>query len=383
MILHPKVDTNGSHAWSSAAMILAGLLLGSATIDAADDKPEPSSRYQLFGSLNLGYGETDGPKYRGVRQDGTADLRNAAIQLRYSASPSDELVVQLAHERVGTSPTNAFRDDIEVDWAFWGHTFDDGTSLRIGRVPLPIGFYNEIKDIGTSLPFYRASGNFYGEGTWTSDSVDGIVVSRELGDLRGWAVSGDLYAGRWERIETDGGTLSFGEADIRDALGFFVWFDAPSGRFRVGVGANRFEAEGGVFLAPGATDDETTRYLAIEGGGDRWTTRFEISRREFTGGYWQPFYLETVIRPNDRWQLAALYDVGHLRFEVPSFATFDDRIEETFGLAIGYRWTPDLVLKLEHHWVDSYGQIEDRAINIFFDSPASLELTIASLALTF
>ena len=380
MVFNSSVGSNSSR---SIILFLAILLLGTAIPTHARDGSDGSSRFQFFGSVNLGYGTTDGPKYRGTGDSGSADLRNAVVQLRYAASPSNELVVQLAHERVGTSPTNQFRDDVEVDWAFWGHTFADGTRLRLGRVPLPIGFYNETKDIGTSLPFYRPSGNFYGEGTWTSDSVDGLVLSRSLGELGGWSVSGDLYAGQWERIETSGDGPTFGLADIHDAAGFYVWFEAPSGRARIGVGANRFEAEGGVYLAPGVTDDETTRYLSVEVGGDQWATRFEISRREFTGGYWQPFYLETVIRPNDRWQFAALYDVGHLRFEIPFFATFDDAIEEAIGVAVGYHVSPDLVLKLEHHRIDGYGQIEDRSINIFFDEPLSFDLTIASLALTF
>ena len=349
--------------------------------DVEDD--DSWEKLKIFGSISWAYGETDGIKYRGVPEDGTGDLRNAALQLRYTASERNEFVLQLAHERVGTSPTNDFRDDVEVDWLFWNHTFSDGTRLRLGRVPLPIGFYNEIKDIGTALPFYRPSGNFYGEGTWTSDSVDGLVLSRQLFQVGDWSVSGDLYYGEWERIENDGSTLTVGEADITEAIGFYSWLESPSGNFRLGVGANQFQAEGGVFLPPGVTDDEETRYLSLQAGSERVTFRFEISRRDFTGGYWQPYYAELVVRATDKLQFAGIYDVGHLKFVIPFFATFDDDIEEDFGLAASYELRPNLVLKAEHHWVEGWGQIEDRQLSFFFDPPEEIQLFLIGAAFTF
>ena len=351
--------------------------------DPADaDQPSLAEPFEFFGFVNIGWGKTDGAKYRGLTEDGNGDLRNAALQLRYKPWTSTELVVQASHESVGTSPTNQFRDSVELDWLFLSHEFSTGTRVRLGRVPLPIGFYNEIKDVGTALPFYRPSGNFYGEGTWTSDSADGVAVSHpfQIGD---WLASVDAYYGEWERIETDGGSLSFGVADINDALGFYAWLESPSGAFRIGVGANRFEAEGGVFLPPGVTDDEETRYLSLQVGDWPWRLRFEISRREFTGGYWQPYYAELVYHAGEKWRFAALYDVGHLYFEIPFFATFDDSVEELFALSASYAWTENLTLKLEHHWTETYGQIEDRAINLFFGEPEDVNLLIASVAWTF
>lgn len=368
-------------------ILLSALALLPTTVaaetEAADTDDDTWSKLKIFGSVNWAYGQTDGVKYRGVTENGTADLHNAALQFRYAPGEQNEFVLQLANERVGTSPTNEFRDDIEVDWLFWNHTFGDGTRLRLGRVPLPIGFYNEIKDIGTALPFYRPSGNFYGEGSWTSDSVDGVVLSRQLFEAGGWSFSGDLYYGEWKRIETDGSTLSVGEADITDALGFYTWLESPSGLFRLGLGANRFQAEGGVFLPPGVTDDEETRYLSVQAGGERWTTRFEISRRTFTGGYWQPYYLELTVKATEKLQLSGIYDVGYLDFTVPFFASFSDKIEEDRGLGVSYEIRPGLVVKAEHHWVEGYGQIEDPALSFFFDPPVELKLFIVGAALTF
>jgi len=344
---------------------------------------EHGSRFSIHGYLNLAYGDTDNHQYRGVSPEGTADLRNVALQMRYQATVRDEVVLQLAHENVGASPTNQFRDTVEIDWLFWSHEFGNGTRLRAGRVPLPIGIYNEIKDIGVLLPFYRPSANFYGEGTWTSDSVDGIVVTHGFTLGAGWGLTLDGYYGSWQRIETDGGTLTFGEADIDKAVGLSAWFDTPVPGLRFGFGINEFESSGGLFLPPGVTDDEETRYFSIEAETSKVEARFEISRRDFTGGYWQPYYLELVYNPHERWKIAGIYDVGELYFEIPFFATFDDQIEEIVGLGVSCEVLNNLVVKLEHQWVEGYGQIEDEPLNIFFDEPVKNNLVLFSIAYAF
>lgn len=341
------------------------------------------SKFKLFGYFNLAYGETDGRQYRGATEDGSFEFRTAALQARFAATPNAEFVVQLASEHVGESPTNSLRDDLDLDWLFFKYRFKNGTQVRLGRVPLPIGIYNEIKEVGTALPFYRPSDNFYGEGTWTSDSVDGAVLSHDFSTESGWSFNFDLYAGSWDRIETDGGTLRFAEAEIDDAVGVFTWVTTPWDGLRVGLGYNRFTTRGGVFLPPGATDDEKTRYLSIDASFEPVTFRFEASRRNFTGGYWQPYYAELSVRFASRWQASVLYDVGELYYEIPFFATFDDKVEELWGLGLKYEIRPGWVAKVEHRWSQTYGQIEDVQLSLFFDEPVDVKLLIASLAVSF
>lgn len=337
----------------------------------------------IHGYFSQAWGSTNDHKYRGMPKGGTSDLRNAAFQLRYAPTEKDELWLQLAHESVGTSPTNEFRRDVEVDWLFYSRRLTPSTRFRIGRVPLPIGIYNEIKDVGTILPFYRPSGNFYGEGTWTSDTVDGIVLSQEIAAGRPWSLDLEAYYGEWERIETDGNTLTFGVADIKNALGFYLWLNTPLPGLRVGVGANRFDVTGGVYLAPGISDQEETRYFSFDGDFDRVLFRSEFSERTFTGGHWKAFYAELVFRLREKLKLMANYDTGILRFEIPFFATFDDPIEESVGVGLNYAFRPNVVFKAEHYWLTGYGQIEDRTLNIFFEEPMDTNYVLLSLSVSF
>ncbi len=356
-----------------------------ASLDDSADPVQAGSKvaFSFFGFINWGYGIADGHAYRGVPEDGTADLHTVALQFRLNPTNKDEFVLQLANERVGTSPSNELRDDLELDWLYYRRTLSDHAYFRVGRVPLPIGIYNEVKDVGTLLPFYRASGVYYGDGTWTSDSVDGIVFTYESDRTRDWSFDTHLYYGEWERIETSGGDLSFDVADIEDAGGIWTWINTPVDGLRVGLGYNHFHATGGVFLAPGVTDSEETRYVSIDANFDPVSVRVEYSRRSFTGGDWTPWYAEIDVKLTDRLNLAGRFETADLYFEVPFFATFDGTIEDLYSVGLRYAILPELVVKAEYQWFEGFGQIEDQPLNIFFDDPVETELSIVSLAWSF
>ena len=341
------------------------------------------SRFKIHGFLNWGYGVSSEHKYRGIPESGTVDLRAAALQVRFQATPRDEFILQLANEQVGTSPSNALRDDLEVDWLYYHRQIGDRTALKIGRVPLPIGIYNEIKNVGTLLPFYRPSGTFYGDGTWTSDSVDGVVLSHNFAPNSAWSLDSHVYFGEWDRIETSGSELRFDIAKIEEAKGLWLWLGTPVSGLRLGFGINRFHAEGGAFLPPGVTDTEETKYFSIDADLGRAVVRMETSQRKFTGGDWTPFYLEIDVGLTERLHLSALYDTADLYFEVPFFATFDGTIEEIFGLGMRYSFNPNIVAKVEYQWFEGYGQIEDQPLNIFFDESVKTNVLLISAALSF
>lgn len=373
---------------AKAALIILMTTCSTSILAAGDDsdgKFDHSSlqNFTFHGYVNVGYGVADGHQHRGVSDGGGSDLHALALQMRFKPTRRDEFVLQFANETVGDSPSNRLRDELEIDWLYYRRELAKNTSLRVGRAPLPVGIYNQIKDVGTLLPFYRPSGGFYGDGTWTSDSIDGLILSHKFAAQSEWSVESDVYFGEWERIETDGGTLAYDTANIDDAMGFWLWFNTPASGLRFGIGANRFHSSGGVFLAPGATDTEETRYFSVDADFDRVVFRFEHSRREFTGGNWTPYYLELDVGLTERFRMTALYDRSDLLFEIPFFATFDGTIERIYGLGARFIWKPNVVFKLEHQWFKGYGQIEDRPLNIFFDDPVNTNVVVLSASYTF
>ena len=114
---------------------------------------------------------------------GTADYRRAAIVARFAPNPTDNgLRRPVGNRRLGDSPTMQFEEDLKIDMAFYEHRFGDRTSIRVGKAALPIGIYNEARYVGALLPFYRAPFAMYGEGSFTSETINGLLLSHRVQD---------------------------------------------------------------------------------------------------------------------------------------------------------------------------------------------------------
>ena len=366
-----------------SVLMLSGTVLFAPPLIAEDAAEEGSSKLQVHGFLTQAFGISDGLQILGIPDDGTTEMRSGALQLRYALTENDEFVVQASHELVGESGSNVFREDIELDWLFYRREVGASSEIKIGRVPLPIGIYNEIKDVGTLLPFYRPSTNYYGESTWTSDTIDGVVLSHGFAQGSPWSLNLAVYYGQWERIESDPGTGSFGVADIDNAVGFWLWLNTPVSGLRFGVGANRFDACCGLFLPPGVEDEEETLFFSVDGQFDPIVVRAEASERTFSSGHWRVFYAEIAARVAERLKIVARFDHAELKFTVPFFAVFDDDYSENIALGMNYIVRNNLVLKLEHHWFEGYGEVEEHPLNFFADAPVKIRYAILSLSLHF
>jgi hypothetical protein len=141
----------------------------------------------------------------GIEEEGTTDYRTLALQIRYDFDDRSSVVIQFDHERQGINRLVEGRDEVEVDWAFYNHRFEGGTSIRVGRMPLPWGLYNEIRDVGTLLPFFRPVEEIYAESDTFNESVDGIQVTRTFFSRSSWPLKIDAFGGqsRQETTSTD------------------------------------------------------------------------------------------------------------------------------------------------------------------------------------
>ncbi len=92
---------------------------------------------------------------------------------------------QLLNRRFGSSPLAGALNDVTAQWAYWNHKFEfagaKGTA-KVGRTPLPRGLLNEVRYIGSVLPFFRPSMDSYSD---AFDALDGAVLSmrKPIGDF--------------------------------------------------------------------------------------------------------------------------------------------------------------------------------------------------------
>ena len=333
---------------------LAGIPALRAQEEAArEDQPAEEElarpKITMHGYLTQAYARSDGHQFLGIPEEGTADYRTAALQIRADIGASDFFVVQLSHERLGESPVQDLKDDVEVDWLFYEHRFEK-SSVKVGRVQIPFGIYNEVKDVGTLLPFYRPSHNLYGEAAYSSETVDGIVLSRTFDLGGGWGLDTDLHYGNWQFIERDlqGGYTA---NDVKDSLGVELWLDTPVSGLRVGAGAVQYEIDP-------ATADESTWYhyhVSLSGEFERFAVHAELKNVDIEIGNVYLGYVHLGFHLTDRITLNAQRD----GFDFKLDGTPRMHIDEDDALGVSFAWKPTVLLKAEHHWNEGNFWLED------------------------
>jgi hypothetical protein len=309
----------------------------------------PVSKLSIHGFLTQAYGKTTASQYFGIPDEGTSDLRKAALQIRYDATPQDNFVIQLAHERWGRSPIAALHQDVELDWAFYQHTFSDSTWVRAGKISIPFGANNEIRDVGVLLPFYRLPSVVYAEGFLTVETVSGAAIGRPV-VFGGWELDGTAYYG--EAGDKVGQTAN--QLRLTKVRGGQLWLNTPFHGVRLGAGGWRGLSDRPFFspFSPDRDEIMKARVFSLDGTFGRlrllgeWETNvFEETRAE--GWYGQASYaLTDKLKLNAQYQTDRValhfFSQPELRFIVPKFD--DDR-----AVSLTYAFRPDLVLRLEQH----------------------------------
>lgn len=155
---------------------------------AAQAEPQ----YQVHGYLSQGYAMSTDYGVLGIPTAGTTDWRRAAIQFRMMPNDQDQLVLQVRERRLGEAAISELGDEtISLDWAFAQRNFGP-YQLRAGRMPIPRGIYNQIRDVGIINPFYRAPNNFYTE---SFETVEGLQGSARADLGNGFGADFALFGG--------------------------------------------------------------------------------------------------------------------------------------------------------------------------------------------
>ncbi|MGH7487348.1 MAG: hypothetical protein ACREMY_17370, partial [bacterium] len=330
------------------------------------------------GYLTQAYAMSDGNQFLGITHKGTADYQTAALRIRADMTPDDAFVVQFAHIRIGNSNIQQLKNDVDVDWLYYQHNFGDN-SVKVGRVQIPFGIYNEVRDVGTLLPFYRPSHNFYGDAAFGSETLEGIVLTRrqELG--AGWSLTGDLHYGNWKFGNSDfQGGYFFDKVDR--SKGAELWVDTPVSGLRFGAGVMRYNITSGnpAFPVFGLNTWQAS-HGSLVGEFDRFNVHSEVKVVELGAGLRvQMGYAQAGVRLFRELTLNAQRDVLYLKTaHQPRSKSDDDR-----ALGLDYAFRPTLVLKAEHHWNEGGFWVEN-APTVFGGPTPKTKYWLVSLSTAF
>lgn len=363
--IHERADRPSPIALSSQrperfrrSLSLSWLVLGAfllAFLTSVGARAEESdSSFTINAYLTLAYGEVDGAPIFGIPEDGTFDYGTGAVLLNYRANDRNRFVLQVAAERLGDSPLKEIRDDVEIDWLFYEHVFPTDTQVRLGRVPVPYGIYNEIRDAGVLLEFYRPPVGIYFEGAFSSETVDGVVISQPIFRTASWALEADAYYGEWDRAEYIAPNVFDGTAE--DAYGVQLWLETPISGLRFGAAGQHFEQNGGweLIRPSGTTTDFDLALFSIDADLGRFYARAEWQILETNFGLLgdveiPAYYAMAGFRITDTFQITAMYEHSENEGELFSI----DPLYEDVAASLIYRFRPNMLARLEYHQFES------------------------------
>jgi hypothetical protein len=321
-----------------AALAAAALLAGSASAQEAD-------KLQVHGYLTQGYATTtSGLPVLGIHDEATADYRTAALQFSYAIADKSAAILQFSHRRLGNSILTNDDSDVSLDWAFLRQRLGPVTA-KVGRVPMPSGIYNETRDVGTLLPFYRAPGSFYAEGF---ETMDGASVAAEL-PLGGWSVEATAFGGGFEyrglSVTPTGSSVS--AFRVERAFGGQAWVNTPVQGVRFGGSVMRFK-----FPERGPMDafwaSSTTG--SVDATRDRVFARAEFKRISLPDINYQSDIVYGQVGARVVGGLSVNLQAERNSMDVGTGATaLEYDAMEDLAAGVNYALNPNVVLKLEGH----------------------------------
>ncbi len=400
--------------WQGPAALGLVMVLLSVFPAAADEIGESIF---LTGFVSQGYLNTSENNYLVPRSvNGTAEFTEAAVTL--VAVPADRLRVgiQLLARNFG----NTGNDVVVVDWAYGDYRLRDWFGLRLGKVKMPFGFYNEGRDVDMLRTSIFLPQSIYNETmrdfilAYEGVGGYGNLPLGRLGDLDYHLFGGtlnvsDASQGFWggvfqkygEGVTTDVGDLMGGVAEFdehRNEIVSFPWiyggalsWNTPLTGLRLGVSGvqGRYNMQGqlryDVMIDGSGADptyqpftinlDETVviNHIAVF-GAEYIQGRLGLAAEyyhERMGGYpAHGWYVQANWQACDRWAVAACYS---------------DSRSDTSGRITGtpdyYYWQKDLSLslrvdltdhwlfKLENHFIDGVTSAQPSILSVYADNP--------------
>jgi hypothetical protein len=323
--------------------------------EKAQDQPKDEARSDfhpqvlIHGYLSQAYAFSDGHQIIGIPKKGTADYSTAAVQIRAEMTPQDSFLVQFQHERNGLSPIDKVHQDAEVDWLFYQHKLGAST-VKVGRMPIPFGIYNEVRDVGTLLPFFRPARPVYEETSFSTEKIDGVLLSHGFDLKGGWHLDGTVHYGNWGTFD---GQLNPVRSD--KSRGLELWLDTPFDGLRLGIGG--FQCDQTVTAPTRVTHlHRQLSHLSLDGRFGQVVAQVEFKRdtaqlatggrnSQVNAGYGHLGYNFT-----EKISLHGEYDFLNVDLVgVPEIGHDRDR-----AASFNYAFRPDLVLKAEYHWVSGF-----------------------------
>jgi hypothetical protein len=332
----------------STVLVTAGLAAVPSSSSAQQTERNPLA---IHGYFTQAAGIADQEPVNGIPENLTTDYRAAALQFRYSLPGSfltgGTITLQLSHDRQGESLLNDYEEELELDWAYYQARLGN-LRVRAGRFPYELGIYNQIRDVGTLIPFYKAPQSVYQEG---AETMDGLGLQYDI-DHAGWELEASLHGGGigWRGVVVLPNGPTVMDVRTEKSVGAQLWIDTPLDDLEFGASTLRWHDRD-------FDSDAKIDQLSLNADFDRFMFRGEYRWLEVPPGlkFWI-YYLQGGVNVWGPLRLQAQYESMDLAENATAWAPARPRYERLRDGALGLNYSPSgsVSLKLEAHRARGY-----------------------------
>lgn len=374
-----------------AVLLLVGAGMSSNVVRADFEQDS----FKLNGFVTQGFFYTDHNNVYGQSSDkGSLDYRELAINTSYRFTPGLRGAVQLMSRRAGGVDDGS----PQVDYALLDYRLSDAPDkqfgVRIGRLKIPFGFYNETRDVAFSRPSIMLPQSLYFDQARDQQlSVDGGIFYSYL-EVPGGRLDIDLLYGSPQKDKNvEYAYLGFdATGSFSDSEGYMVRviYNDASGSFRIGGTLTEYALEYQPAGGPGFPVDFfefsagdmvlNVAALSAQYNIEKWSLTAEYMLHDIDwsemGGVFtarpeatiESFYIQGQYRISQEWDLVFRYDELHLDkndpdgvkssllFPKPAHAFYSK--DWTFG--VGWAPTQDWLFRAEYHRVEGTGWLPEQ-----------------------
>ena len=292
---------------------------------------------EIHGFASMGYLKSDSNNYLGQSKQGSFEFNEYGLNFRAELDDRTTFGLQLFSRDLGRLGNN----EIEIDWGYLDHSFDDKIGVRIGRVKLPFGFYGEYQDLDAVRTSILMPQGVYNLGFRdTTVGIDGISVYGNLPASSAGDFDYNIYFGNLP-VKDDGSVaqafadigLDGFSSDIKYAFGGSLVWNTPVEGLRFAYSYQRMqdwgvsgEAITEVPAGPGSylevhtpvelnAEQFVIQTLSAEYTYHDWVFagEYQIYDGEFVSPLinrdvnWGAWYVQTTYRLNEKWEFGTYY----------------------------------------------------------------------------
>jgi len=359
-------------------------------VPVSSDAYDLGDYLSINGFLSQGYIHSSDNNVFGDSKDGSFQLNEFALTLNSTPLERLRLGLQLLSRDLGEEGDN----DILIDWAMADYRLIDSFGVRLGKVKLPIGLYNQHRDSDFLRPMAFLPQSVYNEqkrvmlvGAW-GGSIYGNFSLGKIGDVdyqayygkvdyrndSGQAIGMENAIKRTSMMNGWGPVSNF-DAENEYVTGGSIIYSPPVDGLRLGfsyfTGKTEFDYTAGGIDRKASGNSKDFVVFSLEYSGPNWT--FSSEYTEFTGdrkigtidlydGRSQGGYVQFCYHLHESVAVSALYDVIYADKTDRS----GDRLEASglpdyfgwrkdFGVAIRWDITDRWMVRAEYHNIDGAG----------------------------